>query len=391
MKQQSDWFTGIDYYEQYQEKNISVELLYLDHDIELHRHVQVEIWYVIDGEASIIINGETYAMRKDSFICMYAHHLYAIKQIEKPITAYVARFYIGVFMHMMWEKHQKGINAQLVYDTCPHLICDDAQIKQTMIMLFEEQKQPRFGSKNMMLYLVLQVHTLYCRTALKQDQKPQEDIIWKNIKRIIVSSHITTDITAIAKETGYHPQYLNQLVKKRSGYTFQDLLLFGKVINACALLHFDDLSIAYIIDLLQFENKASFYRTFEKYTKQTPLAYRKQQIYSDGMCLYQDLYLQIQQYLNLHFFQKINVNDIAKALQVKPHAITHILQSEYQTTFTKELQHVRICYACALLRATNLTMTQIAMDCGFESVATFQRAFHQEKGCTSSKYRNLSK
>ena len=38
-----------------------------------------------------------------------------------------------------------------------------------------------------------------------------------------------------------------------------------------------------------------------------------------------------------------------------------------------------------------MQITHIALDCGFESMMTFQRAFQKAVGCTPSAYRNLQK
>ena len=56
MKQQKDWFTGIDYYDQYKEKEIQVIHTTIKKDIPLHRHIQAELWYVLNGKGDICIN-----------------------------------------------------------------------------------------------------------------------------------------------------------------------------------------------------------------------------------------------------------------------------------------------------------------------------------------------
>lgn len=392
MKQQNDWFTGIDYYDRYKEKEIQVEYTYIDKAIALHRHIQVELWYVVDGDADIIINGVTYPLCKDSFFCIYAHHMYEVTSIRVPAHVYITRFYIGAFMHMMWEKHEKGTNAQLVYKTSPYLACKDKNILPLMKQLYQEYEEKTFGSINMMLYLALQVHMLFCRYALQNSKQEEEPPIWKCIQKLILSPKEAITLEDCAHELGLHPQYLNTKIKEYCGYTFHELWQFSIITNACALLHFEELSISYISDLLNVDNTATFYRIFEKFTGMKPMQYQKLQILDDAhFFTNKDLYLQVQQYIHLYFYQDITITDVAQYLHCKEYTISQCLKEQYYTSFTKELEMVRVHYAQTLLKATKQPITQIAMDCGFQSLSSFQRCFYKHIGYTAKEFRNLNK
>ena len=390
MKQQSDWFTGIDYYEGYQEQQIEVICTTISQRQPIRRHVQVELWQVIEGEGSILVNGEPYPLRKGSFFCLYSHHLYEVDEIITPVKVYIAKFHIGVFMHMMWEKHGKGVNARIVYDTLPYLKDESGELEGLMKQLVREQEEQQFGSRNMMLYLVLQLHMLFCRYALRNGRTSSQPPIWRCIQKVIVSPTEELTLQDSARELGLHPQYLNTRIKELCGCTFHDLRCYSLVINACALLHFDELSISYIADQLNVESSATFYRIFEQATGCDPTTYKKEHI-DDELHYYKgkDLYLQVQQYLHQHFFQEVSLNDVAQALNRKPYTISRHLKEVYHTSLDQELQAIRIRYACALLKASDQSVMQIAMDCGFSSSSTFQRSFQKLMGMNPTAYRNL--
>lgn len=391
MKQQNDWFTGIDYFDQYKEKDIRVDQYTIDHPLPLQHHIQVELWYILDGSGEIKINGIPYPLKKDRFFCLYSYHLYEVTKIQKPVKVITAYFYIGVFMHMMWEKHNKGVNARIVYETTPSLLCGQTELPAIMKKLYKEANNQEFGSRNMMLYLVLEAHMLYCRYAL-MDTKTSNKIpsIWNCIQKIIVSPSEKLTLEESAKELKLHPQYLNEKIKQICGYSFHELSQYSMVLNACALLHFEELSISYIVDLLNMDSTSTFYRIFEKFTGKKPLDYRKENILQTSKFYTEnDLYLQIQQYLHLHFHQNITLDSLSNELKCKSYTINQVLKEEYQTSFTKELMMLRVTYACVLLSATSLTITKIAMDCGFTSISAFQRGFQQLKNVTPKGYRTL--
>ncbi len=392
MKEQKDWFTGIDYYHNYKEKEIQVEMVEISKPVELHAHVQVELWYVIDGTAKIEVNGKEYLLKKDAFLCLYAHHLYQLYDIEKTVKAIRIRFFIGLFMHMMWEKHESVTHAELVYETKP--MVDGRcyhRIKELFENIYHENEMGEFGAHNMITYEVLELHTLYCRYALKNTQKIAVKDIWYIIQQILLSPASVYTIKDAAEELGYHPNYLNQKLKQLCGMIFLELSQFAKVLNACALLHFEELDISYIVDQLGCSSTATFYRTFEQYVGMSPTQYQKTMILDQEHYYHgQDIFLQILQYISFHFTSQITVKDCAEALNIKENTICQLLK-DYDLNYRSLLEDIRFLYAKTLLEATDIPITTIAMDCGFGSLSTFQRLFQKKRNCTPSEYRRIYK
>ena len=273
MQQQNDWYTGIDYFQSYKEQDIQVEEQSLAQPVPLTRHERVELWYVLKGDGDILVNGVLHTVQQDSFLCLYAHHLYEVSCVRKPLRVLRIQFYIGLFMHAMWEKHPRGRNASLVYETPACLRCADSEVLQLFHRAQQESYGNAFGSRNMLMYIVLQIHMLFCRYALQESMEEEQSPVWKLIKRTIVASQEHTTLQDAAAKLQLHPRYLNQKIKDACGYSFTQLRSFGKIINACALLHFEDLSISYIVDLLSYSSTAGFYRQFQAWTGMSPLDY----------------------------------------------------------------------------------------------------------------------
>lgn len=392
MKQQKDWFTGIDYYDNTKEKEIYVEECTITKPIALHAHVQVELWYVLSGSAIMEINGQTYTIGPDSCLCLYSHHLYQIHTIQSDLHVIVIKFFIGLFMHMMWEKHSAGKNAQLVYETHPLI---EGTVDPRIFSLFQsvlyESNHSQFGSKNMILYQVLEIHMLHCRYALQTTEKKDSNLIWDLIQNIIVSPSSDYSLKDSAAMLDYHPNYLNQKIKKMTGMSFFELCQYSKILNACALLHFEELDISYIVEQMGCTSSASFYRIFEKYTGMSPLAYRQNKILdTEHYFCNQEDYLKILQYIFLNFSSPITIETCASNLHMKAYTIESILKP-YGHSFFQMLEDVRYMYACILLKATTMPITQIALDCGFSSASNFLRMFSKRSHLSPSEYRNIKK
>ena len=58
-------------------------------------------------------------------------------------------------------------------------------------------------------------------------------------------------------------------------------------------------------------------------------------------------------------------------------------------TFTHYLSRRRTDLATELLSGTRMPVTQVALQCGFNSIATFNRVFREIRGCTPTQYRAI--
>jgi AraC family transcriptional regulator of arabinose operon len=84
----------------------------------------------------------------------------------------------------------------------------------------------------------------------------------------------------------------------------------------------------------------------------------------------------------------LTVSILAKAVNLSPSRLEHLLKRHTGKTFTQCLEDARIRRAQSLLRNTFLSVKQIAHTVGFNSDRTFQRAFRRRCRCSASAYRD---
>jgi AraC-like DNA-binding protein len=58
-------------------------------------------------------------------------------------------------------------------------------------------------------------------------------------------------------------------------------------------------------------------------------------------------------------------------------------------TYSDFIIELRISYTCQLLKDSNLTITQIAFDAGFNNISYFNRTFKKSKGISPRDYRKM--
>jgi AraC-like DNA-binding protein len=84
----------------------------------------------------------------------------------------------------------------------------------------------------------------------------------------------------------------------------------------------------------------------------------------------------------------IMLEDIAKAVSLSPCYFSRIFKRTVGSSFSRFVNEVRIERAERLLATTRKTIAEIALECGFDSLRTFNRAFQSIRGATPSAKRS---
>ncbi|MDE6659190.1 MAG: AraC family transcriptional regulator [Eubacterium sp.] len=83
-----------------------------------------------------------------------------------------------------------------------------------------------------------------------------------------------------------------------------------------------------------------------------------------------------------------SLEDFAKGLGVCPRQAQRIITDYYGSTFKKLRQEARLAKASILLEAGDLSIEQVAQQCGYASVTSFNKAFKQTYGVTPKMYQS---
>ncbi|WP_201336339.1 helix-turn-helix transcriptional regulator, partial [Lactobacillus nasalidis] len=125
-------------------------------------------------------------------------------------------------------------------------------------------------------------------TALAQAQRTlsgESSLSEGEIRRYVAENYVSTSLTAAAAYYGLSPNYFSDLVKKKTGLSFIELVDEQKMEAAVRLLARPDLSIKQIIGLVGYRGKSFFYEKFGKYYGMSPAAKRKELFRQQGINL----------------------------------------------------------------------------------------------------------
>lgn len=136
----------------------------------------------------------------------------------------------------------------------------------------------------------------------------------------------------------------------------------------CSLLvHFFVLMGRYAVNLDRFQN----------------LAPPKQQEYADR-------FVSICDYINSHCNENLTLEQISEQAGFSKYHFARLFRELTGTTVHNYVTNRRILYAQSLLADKSISVTEVSMRSGFNSLATFNRIFKKQLGCTPSEYRKLN-
>lgn len=97
-------------------------------------------------------------------------------------------------------------------------------------------------------------------------------------------------------------------------------------------------------------------------------------------------------YIDQHYMEDLSLEDMAAHIGFSKFHFSRLFKQYTNDTFSDYLNRRRIRAAEELLAAPppGVSITEIAMRCGFSSITTFNRLFKQVKGCTPGEFRSLN-
>ncbi len=97
----------------------------------------------------------------------------------------------------------------------------------------------------------------------------------------------------------------------------------------------------------------------------------------------------IMEYTLQNFHKGLTVQEVAEIANMSPNAFCRYFKQRANKTFINFVIDIRIGHACKLLhRNSDLRISEIAFQSGFNNLTNFNRKFRQVKGLTPSEFRN---
>lgn len=101
----------------------------------------------------------------------------------------------------------------------------------------------------------------------------------------------------------------------------------------------------------------------------------------------ENLLIRLFRFVEQNYQKECTLTALARDVSYHPAYLSRYFKACTGITFTQYVQQHRVNEACSLLQETDKTVLQIAYDCGFDSLRSFNRNFQKITGLSPSEYR----
>ncbi|MHA4812045.1 helix-turn-helix domain-containing protein [Flavitalea flava] len=92
-------------------------------------------------------------------------------------------------------------------------------------------------------------------------------------------------------------------------------------------------------------------------------------------------------YVKEHYSEDISLSCIAKVANLTPQSFCRLFKNKMNKHFVEYLNDIRVSNACKLLIETDMSISQVAFDCGYNTVSNFNKLFKKITGLAPKEYK----
>ncbi len=104
---------------------------------------------------------------------------------------------------------------------------------------------------------------------------------------------------------------------------------------------------------------------------------------------YASKFVEICDYISAHCAEDLKLDEIADMSGFSKYYFERLFKQYTGTSFYKYVNQKRIAKAQELLIEPGITVTDVAINCGFMSISSFIRMFKLQKGCTPTEFKSM--
>ncbi|WP_148133599.1 helix-turn-helix transcriptional regulator [Candidatus Formimonas warabiya] len=98
---------------------------------------------------------------------------------------------------------------------------------------------------------------------------------------------------------------------------------------------------------------------------------------------------QAMRFMERNYPKDIKLTDVAQAVYYSPCYFSRVFKELRGYGFRKYLTEIRLAQACRLLTHSDMSISEIARQVGYQDARYFSQIFKQWKGCAPTRYRLL--
>lgn len=244
-----------------------------------HRHSDIEIVLCMKSGYRIVINGQSFTLRKGDILFIPSNSVHTIESTGKTPAMFVFLFDLSIVSSL----HSGDIGTALL-DNAIYLNSDSDPEKYNLLyssffyiitQYFSDGVMSEFAISSALLSILCILGNNSGQPITPTDRKIEGYDRFANLLQYI-DSHCDEDLSldAIAAKAGFSKYHFDRLFKKYTNTTYYEYLTSKRIHIAKEYLQRTHMSVSEVATKTGFNSLTAFSRTFKKITGESPRDYR---------------------------------------------------------------------------------------------------------------------
>ena len=370
-------------------------------------HQMSRFWLINEGQGILKLQDREYELKPGTIVSILPWQISDVIQVDSPLQYHLLAYYfdnINAIIKSIYNTDSQPLSLIEEMTDCPVVQCGKEEY--TEIRTVFEQLRAETGVESVKpaeesgrlhsLYVknkLVELIVLYLRAGerSKTASPPARTGIQKSDILHYMYNHLSEKLTLanLSKLFFMSESSISAYITQTTGLSFFDLLnemRVGKTIN---FLLYTNLTMEELAEILGFVDSSHICKVFAARVGMKANDFRKtyQNVYE--ICdirMTRDAY-EIVTYIYRNYAEHLTPQSTAEQFHISLKELNTILLYQVEKNFSDFLNFVRVNRASELLKRTDKSITQIAIDVGYNSAKTLTRNFLRFRTMTPGAFR----
>lgn len=370
-------------------------------------HQMSRFWLINEGQGVLKLQDREYKLCPGTIVSILPWQISDVIQVDAPLQYYLLAYYfdnINSIIKSVYSADSRPVSLIEEMTAAPVVHCDEGEYEAIRAIFeqlrtemgVESVKPADDGDEFHTLYLknkLVELIVLFRRAAERSRiaSPPARAEIHKSDILHYMYNHLSEKLTLanLSRLFFMSESSISAYITQTTGLSFFDLLnemRVGKTIN---FLLYTNLTMEELAEILGFVDSSHICKVFAARIGMKANDFRKtyQNVYE--MCnikMTRDAY-EIVAYIYRNYAEDLTPQNTASRFNISIKELNTILLYQVEKNFPDFLNFVRVNRASELLKNTDRTITQIAIDVGFNNAKTLTRNFLRYRTMTPGAFR----
>lgn len=374
----------------------------------MHKHSR--FLYILEGVGKIKIQNKVYDIVPDTVISILPWQTSEIIEVTKKLSYYLLVYnfnlinlYVKTNMNLNHEEvdfiNELYRSESAIYDieACDKIegIFEDIKSEVGVHSLSLVTQSHKKFSTIYILSKLTEILVLYLRSIddgdnFEQSIEARPDNIFMYI---FLNSSKDISLEALSKIFLMSESAICKYIKDVTGLGFLDILHEIRIYKAKFLLVHTSMTLKEIAKALHYSTDAQLSKIFQAKQSIGTKDFRRinKLVECNSTFSFEPNNIKLIDYVNKNYKKDIDIMEVGKKFDISPRNINKIFVYFMEQNFYSYLHQTRVHCACDLLVNTDESITDIAIEVGYNSPKTLLRNFIKHLGMTPSEFRSIHK